>query len=173
MAGSLDASGRRAGRPRLDTALVVLAWTGVAVGFAVWLWLLPHFAVDVPIMDQWDTPAHQIIAFWEGRLDWDLLTSQHNDSRRLYLNALSVALAALAGGYRPGAEVFITLALGAVITGGFALLARRTGLGALGAAGLAALYAGLSLAPRTDHPPAQLELPGNMADAMLVLALLR
>ena len=173
MARTFNAAALDTGQSRLDIALFTLGWGAVMGAFATWLWFLPRYAVDVPIMDQWDTPALQIIAFWEGRLNWDLLAGQHNDSRKLFPNAVSVALAAVSGGYRPGAEVFVTLVLGAVITVGFALLARRTGLGALGAACLAAVYTGLSLAPRSliIHLHS-LNFERLMADAMLVLALL-
>ena len=112
MARTFNAAAR--GQSRLDIALFTLGWGGAMGAFATWLWLLPRYAVDVPIMDQWDTPALQIIAFWEGRLNY-LLAGQHNDLRKLFPNAVSVALAAVSGGYRPGAEVFVTLVLGAVI----------------------------------------------------------
>ena len=101
------------------------------------------------------------------------MASRHNDSRKPFPNAVSVALTAVAGGYIPGAQAFITLVLGATIPDGIALFARRTGLGALRAACLAAVYAGLSLVPRSliIHLHS-LNFERLMADAMLVLALL-
>ena len=79
MARTFNAAALDTGQSRLDIALFTLGWGAVMGAFATWLWLLPRYAVDVPIMDQWDTPALQIIAFWEGRLNWDLLAGQHND----------------------------------------------------------------------------------------------
>lgn len=84
---------RRPRWSRLSRVIIACALTLILSAFAAWIWILWRFAVDVPIMDQWDTPAMQIIAFWEGRLNWDLLTGQHNDSRKLIPNLISLALA--------------------------------------------------------------------------------
>ena len=63
MARTFNAAALDTGQSRLDIALFTLGWGAVMGAFATWLWLLPRYAVDVPIMDQWDTPALQIIAF--------------------------------------------------------------------------------------------------------------
>ena len=62
MARTFNAAALDTGQSRLDTAFVALGWGAVIGAFAIWLWLLPRYAVDVPIMDQWDTPALQIIS---------------------------------------------------------------------------------------------------------------
>ena len=164
---------RRPRWSRLSRVIIARALTLILSAFAAWVWILWRFAVDVPIMDQWDTPAIQIIAFWEGRLSWDLLTGQHNDSRKLIPNLISLALALAVDSYRPGYEVFITLGLGAVITASLVQLARQTGLGPVGSISIATLYVGLSLAPRSliVHLHS-LNFERLIPDAMLLLALL-
>ena len=128
------------GQSRLDIALFTLGW-GAVMGAGTAL------CGRCPDYGSMGHTGPAIIAFWEGRLNWDLLAGQHNDSAETLqrrLGCLGCRLRRVSS--RRG--VFVTLVLGAVITVGFAC-SRRTGLGALGAACLAAVYTGLSLAPRS------------------------
>ena len=68
---------------RTEQTLLGMAVLAILVTNSVWAFYLLEYGVDIPRMDQFDTPGKQIAAAAEGELDFSLLIRQHNESRKL------------------------------------------------------------------------------------------
>ena len=159
---------------RVSNLIAIASIIAISLGFLFWVKILTVFGVDVPFLDQWDTPAIQLVAAYHDSLDMRLLAGQHNDSRKLFPNLISLTLFRVTGSYNPAYELFIGLFIGAVITAGLGLLAFRMHRNMAVAASLAGLYAGLFLAARTSEFHFQsLTFERLIPQLCLVLVLLR
>ena len=47
-------------------------------------WLVWKYSVNVPFMDEWDTPGRAFILSSQGQLTFEHLISQHNESRKFF-----------------------------------------------------------------------------------------
>ena len=124
---------------RVSNLIAIASIIAISLGFLFWVKILTVFGVDVPFLDQWDTPAIQLVAAYHDSLDMRLLAGQHNDSRKLFPNLISLTLFRVTGSYNPAYELFIGLFIGAVITAGLGLLAFRMHRNMAVAASLAGL----------------------------------
>jgi len=97
-----------------------------AVLFGTWAVFIALHGVDVPRMDQLDTPAGQIRALEAGQLDWSMLARQHNESRKVVPNLVSLLVYTVRGHYDLRAEMFAGWAICAMLVSAIAWLAWLT-----------------------------------------------
>jgi len=118
--------------------------------FEVWTLIGVVYGMDLPFLDQWDTPLGQIIRlFSTGHLGFFDLWSQHNEARKVVPTAISVALATLLGRYDVKVELLVGgVLLGAIVVA-IARLARAGGMTRETALCLALLYTALAGSRRT------------------------
>ena len=81
----------------MDRILLALAAGAILFSSLLWAWYIIAYGVDIPRMDQLNTPAEQIAAAAQGELDFNLLIKQHNESRKLLPNLISLSLYEIRG----------------------------------------------------------------------------
>lgn len=151
-----DREGREAGPAApgpLARGAAVAATATIVTLFGVWAFALAEHGVDVPRSDQWGMPAGQLLAYQQGGLDWEQLAWQHNESRKVVPNLVSLGVYVVAGHYDVRLELFVGWFVGALCVlcvGRLGFLLRRCVDDALL---IAALQAGLfwSAHTRTFH----------------------
>ncbi len=139
--------------PRTLDGVLELAAVALLVAFLVtWTTVCVVYGVDLPFMDQWGRPVHQIDKMFRGQLGFfpDFWT-QHNEARKVVPTAMSLALAAILGRYDTRAELVFGLALFAALAVAIARLARAAQMPASTAAALALLFVALAGSGRTSY----------------------
>ena len=106
----------------MDRVAALLGLAVLVFCVATWIGLLSAYGVQVPRGDQFDTPGRQIRALSSGTLDLEALVAQHNESRKLIPNAISLSIYQLRGFYDVRAELFVGHLLGVLAAVGIALL---------------------------------------------------
>ena len=68
-------------------ALLLAILPAIVIGF-----LITQHWVNVPWVDQWNTPGNAFIKIHEGKLPLDYWISQHNESRLLIYRLISIVM---------------------------------------------------------------------------------
>jgi hypothetical protein len=82
----------------------------------IWMHILAAYGVDVVRMDQWDTPARQILLYQNGNLTLSDLAAQHNEGRKIFPNLVSIGMVLAKGHFDTQAELFIGFGIAVAIT---------------------------------------------------------
>ncbi|MFN6463467.1 MAG: hypothetical protein RMZ41_016855 [Nostoc sp. DedVER02] len=77
--------------------------------YGIWIVIIYLYGVNIPILDQWKVPGEQIESFFNNQLSFSILYKQHNESRKLIPNIISVVLAAILNEWNVKAEMIIGL----------------------------------------------------------------
>ncbi|HEY9771932.1 MAG TPA: hypothetical protein V6C71_26105 [Coleofasciculaceae cyanobacterium] len=80
------------------------------LGFLVW-----RYSVNVPFWDQWDTPGKLIVEASQGKLTWEQLMRQHNESRTFFPNLVFLNLARLTN-WNTRFEMLVTFLLACLVS---------------------------------------------------------
>lgn len=89
--GPAGAPPRAERHPRLPRTLLPVLGILPALVLAL---LISRHAVNVPFMDEWDTPGEVLLRHAEGRLGAEDLFRQHNESRKVFPRLVFLGLAA-------------------------------------------------------------------------------
>lgn len=84
--------------------------------------------VNIPIWDEWDTPAVALLRYVQGTLTWQDLFAHHNESRKVVSRLIHIAIASVAGWDVRQGMVLTFLCACAASAFALAFLRRRTGL---------------------------------------------
>ena len=128
---------------RYDWVTVFLAIMVIVITSGVWAVYLLEYGVDVPRYDQLQTPSKQIAAAARGELDFSLLIQQHNESRKLWPNLISVSMYKLRGFWDVRLELLIAWIIKVGCVAGIALLSWFTTRRLATTAVITAFYSGL------------------------------
>lgn len=77
--------------------------------YGIWILIIYLYGVNIPISDQWKVPGEQIESFFNNKLSFAVLYKQHNESRKLIPNLISVILAAILKEWNVKAEMIMGL----------------------------------------------------------------
>jgi hypothetical protein len=83
------------------------------------------YGVDSPYMDQWFTPADQLVKLAKGQLTFADLMASHNESKPFFPRLFFIGLAYLFG-WHPKLEMFFKVVLTCFICLGIYLISRQT-----------------------------------------------
>lgn len=84
--------------------------------------------INIPIWDEWDTPAVALLHYFQGTLTWEHLLAYHNESRKVVSRLLHIAVATVAGWDVRQGMVFTFLFACAASAFALFFLRRRAGL---------------------------------------------
>jgi hypothetical protein len=141
----------RARRGRKDRILLALAAGAILFSSLLWAWYIIAFGVDIPRMDQLNTPGEQIAAAAQGELDFNLLIKQHNESRKLLPNLISLSLYEIRGYWDLRAELLMGWLMGVLCLVAIAQLSWLTTRKIVSTAALTALFSGLLWSSHTFY----------------------
>ena len=136
---------------RRETLLLTLAIGTVLLCIGIWAWYLAQYGIDIPRADQFNTPAEQIEAAARGELTFNLLIQQHNESRKLLPNLISLSLYQLRGFWDVRAELWLSWAMGILCVVAVAQLSWLTTRRLVNTATLTALFSGLLWSAHTFY----------------------
>ncbi len=135
----------------MDRILLALAAGAILFSSLLWAWYIIAYGVDIPRMDQLNTPAEQIAAAAQGELDFNLLIKQHNESRKLLPNLISLSLYEIRGYWDLRAELLMGWLLGVLCLAAIAQLSWLTTRKIMSTAALTALFSGLLWSAHTFY----------------------
>ena len=135
----------------MDRILLALAAGAILFSSLLWAWYIIAYGVDIPRMDQLNTPAEQIAAAAQGELDFNLLIKQHNESRKLLPNLISLSLYEIRGYWDLRAELLMGWLMGVLCLAAIAQLSWLTTRKIMSTAALTALFSGLLWSAHTFY----------------------
>src|SRR2546423_1963254 len=138
------------GTPRRRRTVLILIWIVALISMVHLTYLVRHYAVEVPMLDDWEM-APLIVDAHTGHLKWADIFAQQQEGRTI-LPKLIFVLSAAGGHWDVRDLMMLSVVCCWLTAAGIFILLRRAGLG-LGAVGLC-----FALAALTIFSPAQFEL---------------
>ncbi|MEY2575596.1 MAG: hypothetical protein QOF80_1083 [Verrucomicrobiota bacterium] len=136
--------------PRRRRTVLILIWIVALIPMVHLTYLVRHYAVEVPTLDDWEM-APLIVDAHTGHLKWADIFAQQQEGRTI-LPKLIFILSAAGGHWDVRDQMLLSVVCCWLTAAGIFILLRRAGLG-LGAFGLC-----FALAALTIFSPAQFEL---------------
>ena len=115
-------------RPRSLTATGWLLLAGAIGPALIALRIQKKYWINIPIWDEWDTPALALLNYVQGTLTWGDLLAHHNESRKVVSRLIHIAVATVAGWDVRQGMVLTFLCACAASAFALVFLRRRTGL---------------------------------------------
>jgi hypothetical protein len=140
----------KAEKPRNRATVFILIWIVALVPMLHLTWLVRHYAVEVPTLDDWEM-APLIVDAHTGQLKWADIFAQQQEARTV-LPKLIFVLSAAAGHWDVRNQIMLSVVCCWLTAAGIFILLRRSGLG------LAAIAICFWLAALTIFSTAQYEL---------------
>ncbi len=96
---------------------------------AIWVFIINRYGVNIYYEDQWVYPARQIVAYFKGTLNQEILFEQYSENRQVFPRIFSIVLTILGHEWNTRWEMLLGLALSALISLLAFQLLQRTNIG--------------------------------------------
>ena len=100
--------------------LLIAIVPAIILGLLVW-----RYSVNIPFLDQWDTPAKLLIEQTQGKLSWQQWMEQHTESRPLFPKLLFITLANITN-WNNRYEMLVTFLLACLVSCNIYYLSKIT-----------------------------------------------
>jgi hypothetical protein len=84
-------------RARFLSVAYWLLWAGAVAPVLLAFRIQKKHWINIPIWDEWDTPALALLHYVQGTLTWEDLFAHHNESRKVVSRLIHIAIASVAG----------------------------------------------------------------------------